>query len=113
VKVWVMQGIHEGEMYASTHITEKGAALAAVADVLEFLGVEDEETALDVMNARHYGGRQVDHGPEHTEPIAWDQVKMRDMTRDELWGIFGEWTELTWDNQCGYQVDVQGTEIQA
>ena len=108
MKVWVMQGIHEGEMWASTHMTEKGAALAAVADVLEFLGVEDEETALAVMNARHYGD-----GSEHTEPIAWDQVKMRDMTRNELWGIFGEWAELTWDNDNGYQVDVQTMEIQA
>ena len=108
MKVWVMQGIHEGEMWASTHMTEKGAALAAVADVLEFLGVEDEETALAVMNGRHYNDN-----PEHAEPIAWDQVKMRDMTRNEIWGIFGEWAELTWDNNHGYQFDVQTTEIQA
>jgi len=108
MKVWVMQGIHEGEMWASTHLTEKGAALAAISDVLDFLGVDDEETALAVMNSRYAGA-----DGDATEPLAWDQVKLRDMTRNELWGIFGEWSELTWDNQRGYQVDVQGMEIQA
>ena len=42
MKVWVMQGIHEGELFSSVHLTEKGAALAAIADVLDFLGVTDE-----------------------------------------------------------------------
>ena len=106
MKVWVMQGVHEGDLFSSVHLTEKGAALAAVADVLEFLGVDDEETALAAMNRRSYSDQ-----PEHSEPIEWNHAKMREMTRDELWGIFGEWSELTWDNHSGYQIDVQGTEI--
>ena len=48
MKVWVMQGIHEGELYSSVHMTEKGCALAAIADVLEFLGVEDRAEAADI-----------------------------------------------------------------
>jgi len=110
MKVWVMQGIHEGEMWASTHLTEKGAAIAAIGDVFEFLGVEDKETALDVMNKR-YAYRDTDG--EQTEPFEWDLEKMKDMKREELWKIFGQWGELTWDNSSGYQIEVQGTTITA
>ena len=110
MNVWVMQGIHEGELFASTHMTEKGAALAAIGDVLEFLGIDDEETALSVMNAR-YAYAQTDG--EQTEPFEWDRIKLRDMNRKELWGIFNQWGELTWDNDCGYQIDVNKTEITA
>ena len=106
MNIWVMQGIHEGEMFASTHMTEKGAALAAIGDVLMFLGVEDTETALEVLNRRDCGETE-----EYTEPIEWDQIKLRDMKRDELWKIFGQWSELTWDNSCGYQIEVNKTEI--
>jgi len=108
MNIWVMQGIHEGELFASTHMTEKGAALAALADVLTFLGVEDEETSLSVMNMRVRIGE-----PEVNEAPEWDFEKMKDMKRDELWKIFGAWSEFTWDNDCGYQIDVRKTEIAA
>ena len=110
MKVWVMQGIHEGTLFSSVHLTEKGCALAAIADVLEFLGVEDEETALSAMN-NNYEYTETDG--EQTEPFEWDQTKMRDMKREELWPIFRSWSELTWDNQCGYQLDMMTMEIAA
>ena len=110
MKVWVMQGIHEGELFSSVHLTEKGCALAAIADVLEFLGVEDEETALNAMN-NHNAYRETDG--EQTEPFEWDQTKMRDMKREELWPIFQSWSELTWSNNYGYQLDMMHMEIAA
>jgi len=110
VKVWVMQGIHEGELFSSVHLTEKGAALAAIADVLEFLGVEDEETALSAMK-NNYDYSDTDG--EQTEPFEWDHNKMKDMKREQLWPIFQNWTELTWSNNYGYQLDVMHMEIAA
>ena len=110
MKVWVMQGIHEGELFSSVHMTEKGCALACIADVLEFLGVEDEETALSAMN-NHNAYRETDG--EQAEPYEWDQAKMRDMKRDELWSIFQSWSELTWSNNYGYQLDMMHMEIAA
>ena len=110
MKVWVMQGIHEGELFSSVHMTEKGCVLACIADVLEFLGVEDEETALNAMN-NHNPYRETDGDQE--EAIEWDQTKMRDMKRDELWPIFQSWSELTWSNNYGYQLDVMHQEISA
>ena len=110
MKVWVMQGIHEGELFSSVHMTEKGCALAAIADVLEFLGVEDEETALNAMN-NHNPYRETDGDQE--EAFEWDQTKMRDMKREELWSIFRSWSELTWSNNYGYQLDMMHMEIAA
>ena len=110
MKVWVMQGIHEGELFSSVHLTEKGCALAAIADVLEFLGVEDEETALNAMN-NHNPYRETDGDQE--EAFEWDQTKMRDMKREELWSIFQSWSDLVWNNNYGYQLDTTHMEIAA
>ena len=112
MKVWVMQGIHEGDLFSSVHLTEKGAALAAITDVLDFLGVDDEETALNVIgNLSNYGLTEKDG--EQTEPFEWNHDKLKEMTRSELWSVFSAWAELTWSNDYGYQVDVMVREITA
>ena len=48
-----------------------------------------------------------------SDPFEWDQNKMKDMKRSELWVIFREWSELTWSNNYGYQLDLMHTEIAA
>jgi hypothetical protein len=105
--IWVLSGSYEGEQFASSHLTEKGACLAAIADVLQLLGVEDEEGANRVMESRMVGLMKDE------KPIEWDLQKMRDMPRDKLWGIFGEWAEYTWDNQMGYSIEVIKTKLEA
>ena len=112
MKVWVMQGSYEAELFSSVHLTEKGCALACIADVLEFLGVDDNETALGVMNDV-YSYTETDG--EQTEAFEWDQEKMRNMTSKELWKIFSDWTEISWDRMSdrAYYIDAQPMEIQA
>jgi|TARA_R110001583_G_scaffold75246_1_gene207329 hypothetical protein len=110
MKIWILHGVYEGELFCSSHITEKGAALAAIADVLEFLGVEDEEDALSVANNLN---AYSETDGEQSEAIEWDQEKMSKMSRDQLWKIFREWTQLTWDNSLGYQIDIDPVMIQA
>ena len=112
MKVWVMQGSYEGELFSSVHLTQKGCALACIADVLEFLGVDDNETALSVMN-EVYSYTETDG--EQTEPFEWDHDKMKNMSSKELWKIFSEWTEISWDRMMerGYNIDAQPMEVQA
>ena len=112
MKVWVMQGSYEAELFSSVHFTEKGCALACVADVLEFLGVDNEEEALSVMNDS-YAYTETDG--EQTEAFEWDQEKMKNMTSKELWKIFSDWTEISWDRMSdrSYYIDAQPMEIQA
>lgn len=107
--IWVLSGCYEGEQFASSHLTEKGAVLAAIADVLQLLGIENRENAIEVMK-RDASGLVLMEGDEPTE---WDLEKMRDMPRNELWGIFHEWSEYTWDNQMGYGIEIIKTKLAA
>jgi hypothetical protein len=115
MKIWVMQGSYEGEMYCSTHLTEKGAAMAAIGDLLGFLDVGDEESALSIINDEYQMGVPPYPGDKLPEPIEWDQEKMKSMTRKELWKIFRAWCEISWDRMAerGYNLDVNATDIQA
>ena len=112
MKVWVLQGSYEAELFSSVHLTEKGCALACIADVLEFFGVDSEEEALRAMNDR-YAYTETDG--EQTEPFEWDQEKMKDMSSKELWKIFQDWCEISWDTMSdrSYYIDAQPMEIQA
>ena len=111
MKVWVMQGSYEAELFSSVHLTEKGCALACVADVLEFLGVDSEKEALEVMNDV-YSYSETDG--EQTEAFEWDQEKMKNMTSKELWKIFQDWCEISWDRMSdrSYYIDGVPREIQ-
>ena len=112
MKVWVMQGSYEGELFSSVHFTQKGCALACIADVLEFLGVDSEEDALRVMNDV-YSYTETDG--EQTEAFEWDQEKLREMSSEQLWKIFSDWTDMSWDRMSSrsYYSDAQPMEIQA
>ena len=112
MKVWVMQGSYEGELFSTVHLTQKGCALACISDIIEFLGVDDDETALSVMNdCNPYAETDGDQ----TEAIEWDQEKLKEMTSEQLWKIFSEWCEISWDRMAdrGYNLDASPMEIQA
>ena len=112
MKLWVLHGSYEGESFSSVHLTEKGCALACIADVLEFLGVDNEEEALSVMNDS-YAYTETDG--EQTEAFEWDQEKMRDMSSQDLWKIFGDWTEICWDRMSdrSYYINATPQMVQA
>ena len=100
INLWSFIGIFEGELFTSTHLTEKGAMLNAIEDVLMFLGVDDDPA--DAFE-RYF----VD---EDAAPC-YDLDEMRKMNREELAKLFYQWAELTWDNQQGYQVEIVKTQV--
>ena len=108
MRVWVMQGTYDGQLFSSVHMTEKGCALACVADVLEFHGIDNEEDALRVMDI--YG----EEDTEQTEPFEWDHEKLKKMGSKELWKIFQDWCEISWDimSDRSYYIDGVPMEIQ-
>ena len=112
MKLWVLHGTYENESFTSIHLTEKGCALAAIADVLDFLGVGDEESALQVMND-FYSYTETDG--KQTEAFEWDHDKMKEMSSKDLWKILSEWVEISWDRMAdrNYNIDAQPMEIQA
>ena len=112
MKVWVLHGSYEAELFSSVHLTEKGCALACIADVLEFLGVEDNETALSVMNDV-YSYTETDG--EQTEAFEWEYEKLKKMSSKELWKVFSDWTNMSWERMSdrSYYIDAQPVVVQA
>ena len=108
MKVWVMQGSYEGELFSSVHLTQKGCALACISDITEFLDISDEESALDVRE-------RIGEEEDGAEPIEWDQEKLKEMTSEQLWKVFAEWSEISWDRMAdrGYNLDGKCVEIEA
>ena len=111
MKLWVMHGTYENEMFTSIHLTEKGCALACIADVLEFHGIDSADEALRVMNDC-YAYTETDG--EQTEPFEWDYEKMKGMSSKELWKIFSDWTEISWDRMSdrSYYIDATPQVVQ-
>ena len=109
MNIWILSGSYEGEQFASSHLTEKGAVLAAIGDVLQLLGIEDEDDARQVLDRQNLNQGLMD------DEIAfeWDTEKMKSMTREQLWPIFHGWGEFTWDNSNGYSIEVIKTQVQA
>ena len=112
MKLWVLHGTYENELFSSIHLTEKGCALAAIADILDFLSVSDEESALQVINDC-YAYTQTDG--EQTEAFEWDYDKMKEMSSKDLWKIFADWTEISWDRMSdrSYNIDASPQMVQA
>jgi len=111
MKVWVMQGRYEGEVFNSVHFTQKGCVLACISDILEFHDIDDKQAALSVMNDSY----EYTHTfGEATEPFEWDYEKMKDMTSKQLWAIFHQWCEISWDRMAerGYDIGAQSMEMQ-
>ena len=112
MKLWILRGSYEGEVFSSIHLTEKGCALTAIADVMDFLSVTDEESALQVINDC-YAYTETD-GPQ-TEAFEWDHDKLKQMSSPDLWKIFNDWTEISWDRMSdrSYYIDATPQMVQA
>ena len=115
MKVWVMQGSYEGEMFSSVHFTEKGCALACIFDITEFLGVDDRDSALSVMRDTYAYTENEKAIQEAKEPFEWDHDKLKGMSSKDLWKIFGDWTETCWERMSdrSYYIDATPQMVQA
>ncbi len=109
---WVLHGTYESEMFTSIHLTEKGCALAAIADVMDFFHIDSDEEAARVIS-ESYEYRRVD--AKEIEPIHWDHDILKDMSSKELWKIFGDWTETCWEQMSdrSYYIDATPQMVQA
>ena len=112
MRVWVMQGRYEGELFSSVHLTQKGCALACIADVLDFHGIDSDDEALRVMNNVY---SYPETKSEHTEPYHWNHEILKEMSSEQLWKVFNQWCEISYDmfgDRC-YDVGGEPMEIQA
>ena len=112
MKVWVMQGVYESEIFSSVHLTQKGCALACISDVIDFHGIESDEEALRVMNNVY---SYPETKSEHTEPYHWNHEILKEMSSEQLWKVFSDWTETCWEQMSdrSYYIDATPQMVQA
>jgi len=95
MNIWTFVVRYDGDLAVSTHITEQGAMITAIEDVLEYLGVSEE-----------YFDNAED---EETYP-PWRDEELKALTRKDLTRVFQEWAEHTWDHH-NYECEVIKTQV--
>tara|TARA_R100000988_G_C3980828_1_gene156850 strand:+ start:403 stop:714 length:312 start_codon:yes stop_codon:yes gene_type:complete len=101
MNIWVFQGVFEGELFSSTHLTYKGALITAILDMCEFFGIdENPEAAI----------KRYSIDPKTAKLVA-DADALRLQKRPKLVDLFREMAEHTWDNDYGYQVELIKTQL--
>ena len=95
MNIWTFVVRYDGELGVSTHITEQGALIAAIEDVLEYLGVD----------ASYFDNAE----DEETYP-PWKDEELKALTRKDLTRVFREWGEHTWDHH-NYECEVIKTQV--
>ena len=103
MNIWLAVQAYEGELFATTHLTQKGAWLTAIYDVLEFLTDGPGGSDLDDFRERH------GLTDEELPPNTVDELEA--LTSKELSKVFHTWSEYVWDNQCGYMIEVIETKL--
>ena len=93
MRVWVMQGRYESELFSSVHLTEKGCALACIGDVIDFHGIDSDEEAVRAMTDMC----AFDDDDEQCEPYHWNHEILKEMSSEQLWEVFRQWCEISWD----------------
>jgi hypothetical protein len=97
MNIWVFMGRYEGDLFASTHLTEKGAVLAALYDILEYMGIASEEDARS--------------NPEDAAAqLPWDYDELKTFPTTQLWEVYAGYREHLWDDYS-YEIDIHQTQV--
>ncbi len=97
MNIWVFMGRYEGDLFATTHLTEKGAVLAALADILEYMGIESAEEARA--------------NPENADGLLpWDYDELKTFPTTKLWEVYAGYREHLQDD-FSYDIDIQQTQV--
>ena len=99
--IWVLSGSYEGEPFASTHIQRKGAMIAGILDVYEFLGVNDrDEYALRFPGQDNWF-------------YTYDELKAYDA--DQVGEVFDSlvYLDCVYDNCQGYRLSIIKSRLAA
>jgi hypothetical protein len=100
MKIWTLAGAYEGRPFATTHLTRKGAYVALIEDVWEYVSPDDDERYEDEAGKPCFYGTHTD---------------LMEMTSDELRAIRDSWMDYLHYRHDGthmYYVDVIETELQ-
>ena len=99
MNIWTFVVRYDGELAVSTHITEQGALLTAIGDVVEYLGIDEG-----------YFSTCAGHMKDEETYPPWKNEELKALTRVDLRRVFLEWGERTWDHH-NYECEVIKTQV--
>jgi hypothetical protein len=97
MNIWVFMGSYDGELFATTHLTEKGAVLAALSDIVEYLGIAE-------------GSTRICPRTEEDKPLPWDDDDLKALPTTELWEVYRGYCEHLWDDSQ-YEIEIKQTQV--
>jgi hypothetical protein len=95
MNVWIVLTRLDSEQYITAHLTEKGAFLHAIEDVVEYLGIDEKYFA---------------NSEDEEEYPEWHAETLKKMKRTELSQVYGDWCERLWDNY-EYSTTIEQTRM--
>ena len=98
MKVWCVIENADGELNATVHLTQGGALIAALTDVLDFLKIESEAQAKALLKRWKLDERQ-----------EWDMDLIKELPPQELWKLWDFWSEFTWDTE--FDITIQSRRL--
>ena len=96
MNIWTFVCRYDGELSVSTHLTQKGALLVAVGDVLDYLGIFEE---------------YFEDGRDEKEYPPWRREQLAEMNSKQLIKVYQLWSERTWDH-FNYESEVIKTKVE-
>ena len=110
MNVWVFQGTYDGDLYCSTHLTEKGALIAGIKDLQEYVRTEPGETLLRIFE-EYMQEDDLDKIRDDLPEKVSSRDELMKMTRERLDWLYGLWVRLIWDNHR-YNITITRTNIE-
>jgi len=103
MNIWVVASCYDGELATQTHLTRKGAYIAAVEALWDFLGLD---ASLDINDFWH---NVIGLDPKCDEIPPWeiDSDVLRTLSADEVSNQYIEMSELYWDITSYDRVDLE------
>jgi len=95
MNIWTFVCRYDGELSVSTHLTHKGAMLAAIGDILDYLGITED---------------YFDDRDDEKEYPTWKEEQLADMSSEQLIKVYRLWAERTWDHY-NYECEVIRTLV--
>jgi hypothetical protein len=97
MEIWVVSSRWEYENAATTHLTVGGALFEAIGQVLDFLNIGSDGDYLTLLESNY-------EQHERSELGVWGGEELKAATVEELWLIWGYWTEFTWDTSADWEI---------
>jgi len=96
--IWVIVRNEHGEISTSTHLTEKGALLLALAEVMDYLNLRTAETYRNFLEYHNLDGETLPLG-------IWKRSVLEQLPKSILWDVWGFWGEFWYGQGIDWYID--------